>query len=71
MRGDTEMIGGIISSRKTKEYSLERRAGDYGSSRGRKNAVKYRSTVTYSKILEPDMFQIKNFFRTLDVEYGV
>jgi hypothetical protein len=60
MKGDREMIGGITSFSKSNEYSLERRVGDYGSSRKNRNVIKYRSTFSCWKILEPDDFEIKN-----------
>jgi hypothetical protein len=53
------MIGGyrrVKAFRKSNEDSLERRAGNYGSSRKRRKAVKYTSTVPYPKILRPDVF---------------
>jgi hypothetical protein len=71
MRGGREMIGGIISFRKSNEYSVERRVGDYGSGRKNRNAVKYRSTVPYPKILGPEMFEIHIFvFLILEMEYA-
>jgi hypothetical protein len=56
LKGEGEMIGGVIAFRKSNEDALERRADDYVSRRIKRNAVKYRPTAPYPKISEPDVF---------------
>jgi hypothetical protein len=71
MRGDREMIGGVISFRKSNEYSPERRAGDYGSSSGGKKRRKIQVDSSLPENLGVRFVRNSEFFRTLDVEYGV
>jgi hypothetical protein len=56
LKGEGEMIRGVIAFSKSNEDALKRRAGDYVSRRIKRNAVKYSPTAPYPKILEPDVF---------------
>jgi hypothetical protein len=54
---------------KSNEYSLKRRDGVYGTRKKKRNAIKYRSTIPYPKILEARNVRNSEILWILEMEY--